>query len=61
VYKIYDKRVKYLKDLKENSNLSTQQMKDIDARMDQVMKEASAAFGKIYNKYDNNIERYEED
>ena len=61
VHKIYDKRVKYLKDLKENSNLSTQQMKDIDARMDQVMKEASAAFEKIYNKYDNNIERYEED
>lgn len=61
VHKIYDKRVKYLKELKENSNLSTQQMKDIEARMDEVMKEASAAFEKIYNKYDNNIERYEED
>lgn len=56
IYQIYAKRVKYLKDLKENSNLSTQQMKDIEARMDQVMKEASAAFEKIYNKYDNNIE-----
>lgn len=60
-YLEYNDRVKYLKELMENPDLSTQQMKDMEARMDEVMKEASAAFEEIYNKYDNNIERYEED
>ncbi len=60
-YLEYNDRVKYLKELMGNPDLSTQQMKDIETRMDEVMKDASAAFEEIYNKYDNNIERYEED
>ena len=60
-YEKYDDRVKQLKEVLENPNLSSEVRKIYEQRLDDLMRNASVRLEEIYNKYDTKIERYEED